>query len=118
MSSVIHRLWTTAGRIGLSQVDLAEMLGTTPGIVEAWLAGATIPRVGVQPRLDGVADVLDALSRTMAPTAARRWLRQPHPRLDLETPLELMHRGEYRYLLRAVTFAPPQPDLPRWQAVR
>jgi len=102
MSFVIDRLWNTAGRLGLSQADLAEMLGTTPGIVEAWLTGELAPRVGIQPRLDDVTDILEALSRRMAPTAARRWLRQPHPRLDFATPLELMSCGAYQYLMLAL----------------
>jgi transcriptional regulator with XRE-family HTH domain len=106
MSYVIHRLWKTAGRLGLSQADLAAMLGTTPGIVEAWLTGELAPRVGTQARLDGVTDILEQLSRAMAPTAARRWLVRPHPALDLETPFELLRRGEHRYLRAVVLGAP------------
>ena len=102
MSYVIHRLWKTAGRLGLSQADLTAMLGTTPGIVEAWLNGELAPRVGAQARLDGVTDVLEELSRRMAPTAARRWLVRPNPALDLETPFDLLKRGEHRSLRSVV----------------
>lgn len=83
--------------------DIAFVLGTTPRSVERWrLSGAGPARREMLVRLLELKAVADLALRVFEPNAASLWLRSPVPALDYDKPLELIHDGEFKRVIRAL----------------
>ncbi|HVL98188.1 MAG TPA: antitoxin Xre/MbcA/ParS toxin-binding domain-containing protein [Egibacteraceae bacterium] len=88
--------------------DIARAVCTTPRSVARWRAGASTPRRDLEERLLELAAVIDALRATVGDAGrARMWLRRPHPRLDLDKPLERIAAGGYRDVVALAGTAAP-----------
>lgn len=123
----MHRNAVVAASVelGLSRFDIAEIVGTTPRLVEAWLSGNSEPGRHFAERVEELGEVATAVREKMSPRAAQVWLTIPSPELDYYCPVDVLRRGELFTVLRAVEdmpvafrlgtgmgkFIPPDDDL-------
>lgn len=102
MSPLAERLQDAAARIELDSSDLARVLDTRPRNVARWFRQETEPRAEARERLLEVLAVLERLSETLKPQAARDWLFAPNPMLEYYKPVELLRDGQFRRVLAAL----------------
>lgn len=95
--------------LGLSRFDIAEIIGTTPQLVERWLTGEAEPGFHFEERIEELGAVADMVAERMTPRAAAMWLTVPAPELDYYAPIDVLRRGELYTLLKVVEAMPTTP---------
>ncbi len=70
--------------------------------VRAWLKDARDPTGPQAARMNELSAIVDRLAGLIEPDYIALWLRKPLRDLDDEKPLELVARGEYKKVSRAV----------------
>jgi len=78
---------------GLSQEEVARIVGTTARTVARWATGANTPRGETRDRLLELAAVTQQLSKVMTPEAAAAWLYEPNPLIGNSRPADLVRQG-------------------------
>ncbi len=92
--------------LGLSRIEIAEIIGTTPGLVDEWGTGASEPGRHMAEQIDSLCGVVAAVREAMSTRAARVWLSIPSPELDYYTPIDVLRRGELYLLERTLRERP------------
>lgn len=109
----IHPYTREASRVheiaGLSDVDIARATGAAPSTARAWLAGTRTPTGERAERLIELSALVERLQRVMDSSYIPVWLRRPIEALDDRKPLDLLARGEYRQVARAVSSLEDSP---------
>jgi putative toxin-antitoxin system antitoxin component (TIGR02293 family) len=100
--TLIERLKQAAKKVELDESDLARLLETSPKTISRWRNRSAPPPPGARERLLELVAVLELLSGTLKPRAARQWLFTPCPSLDNHKPVELLNRGDVRPVLGAI----------------
>jgi hypothetical protein len=95
-----------AETVGLSVFDLAQMLDTTPGIVEAWLCGVVQPSLRSRECFEELLGVFDVLFDKMTPLSGREWLISPNVALGGEAPADVLRRGDAHAVLEVLEARP------------
>ena len=106
MDQIVNPLEKLAESVGLSVFDIAQMLDTTPGVVEAWLSGVVQPSLRSRECFADVISVFDAVFDRMTPAAGREWLVSPSVALDGEAPADVLKRGDATAVLELVEAFP------------
>ena len=82
---------------GVSQAEIASILGTTPRTVSRWRstsAAHVAPRPGAARSLRELAQLRWLLETEVGEGASRRWLRAPNPALRGQAPLDVLLSGD------------------------
>ena len=91
----------TAWMEGLSFVDIADVLGIKPSVLEGWLHETTSIPARKEPRISLVLEVLRTLHRVLSRDATGRWFNLEIPDLS-GTPLEAFKRNAGNRVLSVV----------------
>jgi uncharacterized protein (DUF2384 family) len=90
---------------GITQTDLARMLGTTPRTVSRWRTTSSVhsdPRPSAARSLRELARLRWLLESDLGEQGARQWLRTPNPTLEGQAPLSVMLDGDWEEILALV----------------
>ena len=90
---------------GISQAEIASMLGTTPRTVSRWRmtsAAHVGPRPAAARSLRELAQLRWLLETEVGEDESRRWLRSPNPALRGQAPLDALLSGERERVLGLV----------------
>lgn len=88
--------------VGLTQDEVAGIVGTTPRTVSRWWSGESTPHPGKQRRLRELAYVAEEVSKVLKPEHAREWLFTPNQRLAHDSPADRIASGDYRSVLALI----------------
>jgi hypothetical protein len=106
MDHNVNPLEQLAEGVGLSVFDLAQMLDTTPGVVEAWLCGVVQPSLRSRESFEALLAIFEAVFDRMTPAAGREWLVSASMALDGEAPVDVLKRGDIATVLELVEALP------------
>lgn len=82
----------------LSDRDIARVTGVEASTVRAWLRRTRTPSGVRAERIAELSAVVERLARVMRPDYIPVWLHKPIAALDDDQPLDVLARGEYRWL--------------------
>ena len=99
MTIYAERLTNIKQRAGLSQEDVARVVGASTRTVARWAAGANAPRGITRERLLELAAVSQQLAKVMNREGAAAWLHEPNPLLKNARPVDLVAQGRYQEVL-------------------
>ena len=85
---LIERLRETGG---VKTTDIANFVGVSQETVSRWAAGREAPRPKMQLLVSNLAFVVTRLGEYYDPDEIRAWLYTPHPQLDGERAIDLIH---------------------------
>ena len=91
---------------GVSQAEIAQMLGTTPRTVSRWRttsAAHVRPRPAAARSLRDLARLRWLLETDLGAERSASWLRTPNPALRGQAPLDALFAGEAERVLGLVT---------------
>lgn len=88
--------------LGLTRFEIAEILGASAGLVDAWLDGSAYPGRHFEERIEELGAVADMVADRMTPRSAQAWLSMPCPELDYYAPIDVLRRGELATVVRVV----------------
>lgn len=92
--------------LGLSRIEIAEIVGATPRLIDEWISGESEPGRHLSDQIEALRGVVTAIHDTMSTRAARVWLGIPSAELDYYTPLDVLRRGELYLLERTLRERP------------
>ena len=81
------------GSVGVTQVEVAKVVGSSPRTVQNWASGANAPRGRSADRLLDLHTIIDVLRDTYTPEGMEIWLRSRNRNLDLQRPIDLLMEG-------------------------
>jgi len=87
----------------LSDVLIAEAVGTKPSTVRDWFNGRTSPTGQRARRLAELAEITDRLLRVIEARYIPLWLVKPVEALDDRAPVELIAHGHARQVARLIS---------------
>jgi len=87
----------------LSDRDIARATGAGVSSVGAWLRGTRSPRGDRAERLAELSAIVERLAHVIEPDYIPVWLHKPVPALGDEKPIDLLARGEWQPVLRAIS---------------
>jgi transcriptional regulator with XRE-family HTH domain len=90
---------------GVSQAQIATILGTTPRTVSRWRSTSSAhvgPRPAAAKSLRELAQLRWLLETEIGQDASREWLRTPNPALRGQAPLDMLLAGEHDRVLGLV----------------
>lgn len=87
---------------GLSDEDIARATGVGVSTVGTWLRRTRRPTGARAERVAELSAVVERLSRVMEPGYIPVWLHKPLAILDDDKPLDVLARGDYRRVVRAI----------------
>ena len=90
---------------GISQVEIAAILGTTPRTVSRWRSTSAAhvwPRPSAARSLRELAQLRWLLETEIGEEASQRWLRTPNPALRGQAPLDALLAGDHDRVLGLV----------------
>ena len=85
---LIDRLCETGG---FKDTDIANFTGVSAATVSRWATGREAPRPETQLLVSDLAFVATRLGEYYDPNEIRAWLYAPHPQLDGERAIDLIH---------------------------
>jgi uncharacterized protein (DUF2384 family) len=86
----------------LNDVDVARATNVPVETVQAWLQDAKDASGEEQERVNELLAIVDRLAAVMTPDFMALWLRKPLRVFDDEKPLDVLGRGDYKAVSRAV----------------
>ena len=92
--------------LGLSRIEIAEIIGATPRLVDDWIEGTSEPGRHLTEQVEALRGVVTAIRDQMSTRAARVWLGIPAPELDYYTPMDVLRRGELYLIERTLRERP------------
>ncbi len=92
----IDRLRETGG---LKGTDIANFTGVSAVTVSRWETGREIPRPKAQLLVSDLAYVVMRLGEYYGPDEIRAWLYAPHPQLDGDRAIDLVHEDRTEDML-------------------
>ena len=102
MSSVIVRKLETLKKRGISAVDVANVLGTSPATVSRWNTGKASPQRSKELLLVELDYIVERLSEYYSSDEARLWLYSRHRLLDDRKPADLIQEGQVDRVLSVI----------------
>ena len=103
MATAVSRiLEELRGRGGLRGVDIANIVDVSPPTVSRWTTGKGSPSLHTQTMIADLRYVVECLSDLYTPDEIRIWLHTPHPLLNRERAVDLIHEGRTEEVLAAI----------------
>ena len=90
--------------LGLTQAELARLLGFSTRWVATQEASGARADVGAERHLVEIARLVEALSRVVQPEGLRDWFNRPNRAFEGLKPLEVVERGQIDRLWQMVFF--------------
>ena len=90
---------------GISQAEIATILGTTPRTVSRWRSTSAAhvgPRPAAARSLRELAQLRWLLETEIGPQASQKWLRTPNPALRGQAPIDALLAGDRSRVLGLV----------------
>ncbi|UZJ26969.1 DUF2384 domain-containing protein (plasmid) [Rhodococcus antarcticus] len=81
------------GSAGVTQVEVAKVVGSSARTVQNWASGANSPRGRSADKLLDLHTIIDVLRDTYTPEGMEIWLRSRNRNLDMQRPIELLMDG-------------------------
>ncbi len=98
-SALASRARELSEKLGLTQAEVAGIVGTSTRSVSRWWSGDANPQRSSQQRLRELTYVAEAISEVLEPEHAKLWLYMPNKRLDHHSPVDCVHEGDFRRVL-------------------
>ncbi len=89
-------------RGGLRGADIANIVDVSPPTVSRWTTGKGSPPLSTQTEIADLRFVVERLSDFYTPDETRLWLHTPHPLLDRERAVDLIHSGKIKEVLAVI----------------
>ncbi len=102
VSATTLRVRSLSDVLGLTQDEVASLVGASPRTISRWWSGATTPQRSKQKRLRELAYVAEEIAKVLEPAAAREWLFSPSRQLDHDSPADRIARGDFRSVLALI----------------
>jgi transcriptional regulator with XRE-family HTH domain len=102
VSNAIARKLETLRRRGISSVDVANVLGTSPATVSRWNTGKAYPQRSKELLLVELDYIVERLSEYYSPEEARLWLYSRHRLLKDQKPADLIQEGRIDNVLEVI----------------
>lgn len=103
MSTAVGRILDDLrSRGGLRGVDIANIVDVSPPTVSRWSKGTGSPPLHTQTVIADLRYVVERLSDFYSPDEIRLWLHTPHPLLDRERAVDLIHAGRTEEVLAVI----------------
>ena len=102
MSVMAERVKGITTSLGLTQDDIAAIVGASTRTVNRWWSGEVSPQRPKEQRLRELAYVGEQVARVLKPEQARDWLFMPNRLLDHDAPADRIERGDYRTVLALI----------------
>ncbi|MCH7666021.1 MAG: DUF2384 domain-containing protein [Acidobacteria bacterium] len=103
MSTAVARiLGDLRRRGGLRGADIANIVDVSPPTVSRWSTGKGSPSLRTQTMIAELRYVVECLSDLYSPEQTRLWLHTPHPLLDRERAVDLIHEGRTEEVLAVI----------------
>jgi uncharacterized protein (DUF2384 family) len=102
-SGIARRLEEISDRTGVKDVEVAQLLGTTPQSINRWRRSAVEPQTAHVHRILELTYVAELLSELYEPEDARLWLFSRHRLLDDRRPVDLIAAGDTESVLRVLS---------------
>lgn len=99
LSPSFLRVLEMIGSAGVTQVEVAKVVGSSQRTVQNWASGTNSPRGRTADRLLDLHTVIDVLADTYTPEGMEIWLRSRNRNLDLQRPIELLMEGRIEEVL-------------------
>jgi len=81
------------GSAGVTQVEVAKVVGASSRTVHNWASGANSPRGRSADKLLDLHTIIDVLRDSYTPEGMEIWLRSRNRNLDLMRPIDLLMDG-------------------------
>ena len=103
MSTAVARiLGDLRDRGGLRGVDIANIVDVSPPTVSRWIQGKASPSLSTQTVIADLRYVVERLSDFYTAAETRLWLHTPHPLLDRNRAVDLIHSGRTEEVLAVI----------------
>lgn len=103
MSTAVARiLGDLRERGGLKGTDIANIVDVSPPTVSRWTRGKGSPPLRTQTVIADLRYVVECLSDLYSPEETRLWLHTPHPLLERERAVDLIHEGRTEEVLAVI----------------
>jgi len=103
MSTAVARILEDLRRRGgLRGADIANIVDVSPPTVSRWTKGQGSPSLHTQTVIADLRYVVECLADFYSPEEARLWLHTPHPLLDRERAVDLIHAGRAEEVLAVI----------------
>jgi transcriptional regulator with XRE-family HTH domain len=103
MSAAVARiLEDLRERGGLRGADIANIVDVSPPTVSRWSHGKAAPSLHTQTVIADLRYVVERLSDLYTPEETRLWLHAPHPLLQRERAVDLIHEGRTEEVLAVI----------------
>jgi transcriptional regulator with XRE-family HTH domain len=103
MSTAVARiLEDLRERGGLKGADIANIVDVSPPTVSRWTRGKGSPSLHTQTVIADLRYVVECLSDLYSPEETRLWLHTPHPLLERERAVDLIHEGRTEEVLAVI----------------
>lgn len=103
MSTAVARiLGDLRERGGLKGADIANIVDVSPPTVSRWTTGKGSPSLHTQTVIADLRYVVECLSDLYSPDETRLWLHTPHPLLERERAVDLIHLGRTEEVLAVI----------------
>lgn len=87
---------------GLKGTDIANLTNVSRATVSRWVNGQASPQPKNEVRLSDLYYVVSRLQEYYDSNEIRIWLNSPHPQLDGDRAIDLIHRGELEEVLQII----------------
>ncbi len=101
-TALVTKLHEINETLGLTQEDIASLVGSTPRSVSRWVSDEAIPQRLSRQRLIELAYVAEAVGHVMKRADANLWLFSPNRLLHHESPADRIRSGEFRTVIALI----------------
>jgi transcriptional regulator with XRE-family HTH domain len=101
-TAVARILEDLRARGGLRGADIAKIVDVSPPTVSRWTHGKGSPSLHTQTVIADLRFVVELLSDYYSPDETRLWLHAPHPLLDRQRAVDLIHAGRTEEVLAVI----------------
>jgi transcriptional regulator with XRE-family HTH domain len=102
MSAVAKRLDSLRKKGAIKNIEVANLLGTSPETVSRWNQGRAYPHANTEKTLLELEYIVDQLADFYEPNEARQWIFAPQKLLGGVSPAELISTGRIDEVMRLV----------------
>jgi DNA-binding transcriptional regulator YiaG len=87
--------------LGLSRVDLANILHCSPKSIQDWERNRSAPRQELK-EMRQLSELAERLKDQFSPAEVRRWMKAPNKLFGMKKPVDLLRKGKISPLLQIV----------------
>jgi transcriptional regulator with XRE-family HTH domain len=102
ISAVAKRLDSLRKKGAIKNIEVANLLGTSPETVSRWNQGRAYPHANTEKTLLELEYIVDQLADFYEPNEARQWIFAPQKLLGGVSPAELISTGRIDEVMRLV----------------